>query len=196
MEQTIPHKIDLIGAAYLAPDIDIAGIQLALHFTKGHVEVGIAGTNEDSDWFTNFYVRHYNGYHRGFYKMAEDVCKLIELAMPGGGYISLRGHSLGAAVALIAHDLIVIRNPPNGKLYYAEDVLAIGVPKFERQTIKRERCEIYTFKDDPIDLVPPRWMGWDMPDAKSIGKNRSGYRLKEHALEAYSDYFIKQEVAK
>lgn len=176
---------EMVAASQNRPNFDVDNVQFSYiwnNLTQRHIFI-LPGTNQLSDWFNvNLKLWRKNSYHAGFYEYALRVQRIIDWKFSGKKYfphqILFTGHSLGAAVGNILCDL-----------YDAEGVF-FATPRFTSDKKRNLNVKNYRLKDDPIGIVPPKFLGYENVHDKSIGANRPGRKLKKHHISAYCQHFF------
>jgi triacylglycerol lipase len=117
-----PYDFALIAneAYTAAPDIGVAdsASRAIVRYTPDGLVVAFPGTNNIASWVADLdietmYVAGVGDVHKGFYD-AWQAIRLPVLAAVSGQPVTLVGHSLGAALALVAAaDMTASGNPPS-----------------------------------------------------------------------------------
>ena len=116
------------------------------------VIIGIGGSSQDwNEWKSNFQAYPFiNGYHRGYYKAAVSLWKIIYRYIPIGYSLVLIGHSRGGAIVQAIASLYA----PDAK------VIVYGAPKvFSRKIIDKQTFECHNVISTG-DVVPS--LPWGM----------------------------------
>ena len=110
--------------------------------------IGITGSNDPLDWWSNLHIRKVAGLHHGFRSAAKHLCQKL------GGVSRdtiFTGHSRGGAIAVILGQL------------YNRPVITFGAPISAE--LRPELCRYRRGPLPPLNLCPapnsplPRWEG-------------------------------------
>jgi predicted lipase len=190
-------KIELAAFAKLAYEcsstsnlLEVGNAKCLILSDESDRIIAIAGTNDFEDFFSNLaccgiFSRNIGKVHKGFCEEADKLYPLIKEKLRHqqfSGNITLTGHSLGGAIALI----LAARLQED----FSCTVVSFGSPRtgfqsfVERLTFSHHR---YVLRGDPIQYFPPAIFGY-VHYGKSLklsSRSSSQARTDIHSMEAY-----------
>lgn len=168
--------------------------QGAAYITADEVWIVFAGTNERSDWLSNFRIikKECFGWfpaHKGFSECAEAVIGQCRKLMTkwAGKRVYVAGHSLGGAVA----GLVAVGLQASAKLYGQGNVrlITFGQPRFStssniKAVLQGEYIRVVN-GSDVVARVPK--LGYTHGGTELYLKNGKGYCIDPDAFEKFID---------
>jgi hypothetical protein len=159
-----PHDFALLAQeAYDAPpDIGIldSASRAIVRNTPGGLVVSFRGSDNDACWQADFdaFPMDVDGIgklHRGIWRAWEDMSKAV-LASIAGQPVTLVGHSLGGALALMcAIEMTVSGNPPAAVWGFEPPRISPG-PEFG-PLLARVPITLYRNGNDIVPMLPADW---------------------------------------
>jgi hypothetical protein len=177
-----------------------AGLQETHFFTKAGTQVAIVkgrdfnvlvfrGTEEIVDWIANLQFKQVGGVHAGFKGALDLVWPEIEGALKTvTGPLFLAGHSLGAALAILAG----ARLGRDGvkRAVYAYGAPRVGNSKFVKSYPANTAVYRIINDNDAVAILPPPWLGYEhvgdarciTEDGRLVRKDPAGLALAKKVL--------------
>ena len=146
----------------VAPDIgqiDSASRAIVRHTAAGLV-VAFRGSDDEESWLADFDIEVVDvasagRVHRGFWQ-AWKVIAVDVLAAVNGNPVTLVGHSLGGALALMAAvEMVISGNPPAG--VYGFEAPCVSPDTVVAELLASVPVKLYRKGLDIVPIVPPGW---------------------------------------
>lgn len=169
---------ELVKASYTCCDAEVAGVQ----FLRQRNLFAFRGTDQIGDILTDirfapWYTKGLGINPAGFVKASESVARLMMSLALEDEDLTLIGHSMGAAIALLAGAFLVQKN------YRINEIVTFGSPRVGRLKILDD-VDITMYKNIPdgVTMMGP----YPHPRKQiKIGNKKSFKLVRKHFMGAY-----------